>query len=124
LVVDAEESLGADDTQTNKRSLAHVGSTEQRIRFKEVQLKEKARPEPMPSERKSPDLLERVATIYTDVELDKTASQAPLSGALEQSSSNLKGVTGSAAPRKRKKGSRKGKERAVDVNEEDAMDTT
>ena len=78
----------------------------------------------MPSERKSPDLLEQVATIYADVEPDQTASQAPLSGALEQSSSNLKGASGSTSPRKRKKGSRKGKERAVDVNEEDAMDTT
>lgn len=116
--------MGADDTQPNRRSLAHIGSTEQRIRFKEVQLKEKARPEPMPSERRSPDLVEQVASMYTDVESDKTASQAPLSGTLEQPSGNLKGATGSAAPRKRKKGSRKGKERAVDVNEEDVMDIT
>lgn len=103
--------------------MVHVGSTEQRIRFKEVQLKEKARPELAPPERKSPDLLEQVATIYTDVELDKTAPQkAPISGTHEQASS--KGATDSTTPRKRKKGSRKGKERAVDVDEEDAMDTT
>ncbi|KAF8552828.1 hypothetical protein OG21DRAFT_1465076 [Imleria badia] len=110
------------DTQPNRRFLAHIGSTEQRIRFKEVQLKEKARTEPVPSDRKSPDLLEQVASIYADVETDKTASQAPVSGPHEQASS--KGATDTVSPRKKKKGSRKGKERAMDVNEEDAMDTT
>ncbi|KAN0078191.1 hypothetical protein V8E55_010248 [Tylopilus felleus] len=108
------------DTLPNKRSLAHVGCTEQRIRFKEIQLKEKARPEPESSQRKSPDLLEQVASIYADVE---TAFQDPVSGALEQLTSS-KGASDPASPRKKKKGSRKGKERAVNVNEEDAMDTT
>ncbi|KAF8451910.1 hypothetical protein L210DRAFT_3514180 [Boletus edulis BED1] len=109
------------DTHPNKRCLAHVGSTEQRIRFKEVQLKEKARTEPMPSEPKSPVLLEHVASIYADVDSEKAASQAPVSGPSEQPSS--KGETDSGSSRKKKNRSRKGKERAVDVNEEDAMDT-
>ncbi|KAF8127207.1 hypothetical protein EV363DRAFT_1418486 [Boletus edulis] len=109
------------DTHPNKRCLAHVGSTEQRIRFKEVQLKEKARTEPMPSEPKSPVLLEHVASIYADVDSEKAASQAPVSGLSEQPSS--KGETDSGSSRKKKNRSRKGKERAVDVNEEDAMDT-
>lgn len=121
LCLDAERTRGADDTHPNKRSLVHVGSTEQRIRFKEVQLKEKARPEPPPPERKSPDLFEQVATIYADPEPDRTASLAPSSGELEQPGGQ--GGTGSGSPRK-KKGSRKGKERAVDVNGEDVMDMT
>ncbi|KAH0835639.1 hypothetical protein J3R83DRAFT_9389 [Lanmaoa asiatica] len=112
----------AADTQPNKRTLVHVCSTEQRIRFKEVQLKEKARPEPMSSEHITPNLLEEVASMYVDAESDKIASQVPSSGQLGKPSS--KGATDSASPRKRKKGSRKGKERAVDVGEEDATDTT
>ena len=105
-----------DDTQPSKRSLAHVGCTEQRIRFKEVQLKEKARPGPTPSESRQAELSEEVASMYVDPEPDKIASAATPSGAL--------GTTGPAPPRKRKKRSRKGKERAVEVDEEDAMDTT
>lgn len=101
--------------QPNKRSLVHIGSTEQRIRFKEVQLKKKARPEPTPAERKEADLLEEVASMYVDAETDKIAAS---SGQLEQP------ATEPASLRKKKKRSRKGKERAVDVDEEDAMDTT
>ncbi|KAG8215771.1 hypothetical protein J3R82DRAFT_7672 [Butyriboletus roseoflavus] len=108
----------------NKRSLAHIGSTEQRIRFREVRLKEKARPEPMSAERIVPNLLEEVASMYVDAESDKIVSQAPSSGQLEQPSGKGAADAASPSPRKRKKASRKGKERAVDVNEEDAMDTT
>lgn len=49
-------------------------------------------------------------------------AEASSSGQLEQPSG--RGAIDSASPRKKKKGSRKGKERAVDVNEEDAMDIT
>ncbi|KAG6373532.1 hypothetical protein JVT61DRAFT_6174 [Boletus reticuloceps] len=121
LFTEEKSAHGTDDTHPNKRSLAHVGSTEQRIRFKEVQLKEKARTEPMPSERKSPDLLEQVVSIYADVNSEKAAPQAPISGPPKQPSS--KGETDSGSSRKKKNRSRKGKERAVNVNEEDAMDT-
>ncbi|KAG9312554.1 hypothetical protein JVU11DRAFT_6950 [Chiua virens] len=101
---DTERQI-ADDGQTNKRSLVHIGSTEQRLRFKEVQLKEKARAGPTPVERKEAELLEEVASMYVDPEI-------PSQAATEQPNSTT---------RKRKKGTRKGKERAV---EDDAMDTT
>lgn len=103
------------DDMPNKRSLVHVGSTEQRIRFKEVQLKEKTQPE-----RKEADLLEEVASMYVDAETDKIDSQAASSGQLEQP----RDQDATEPPRKRKKKSRKGKERAVDVNDEGTMDTT
>lgn len=76
----------------------------------------------MPSEGNAPSLLEEVASMYVDGDSDKITSQTASSGQFEQPSG--KGATDSASPRKRKKGSRKGKERAVDVNEEDVMDTT
>lgn len=62
--------------------------------------------------------------MYVDAETYKTAPQAASSSQLEQTPSQ--GVTEpqAASPRKRKKRSRKGKERAVEANEEDAMDTT
>ncbi|KAF9242829.1 hypothetical protein BU15DRAFT_72479 [Melanogaster broomeanus] len=101
------------DTERNKRSFTHVGSTEQRIRFKEVQLKEKAPPGPSPSSSNPAE----VSSIPPDP--GNTTAHTSLSDRILEHSNS------SAAPkRQRKKSSRKGKERAVDVIDDDAMDTT
>ncbi|KAI6008751.1 hypothetical protein F5J12DRAFT_825363 [Pisolithus orientalis] len=85
------------DKSSTKRSLVHAGSTEQRVCFKEVQLKEKARRPP---------------------EAESEAPHAPGSGSVvAQPDLYLEMLSGqsSASPvRKRKRGSKKGKERAIE----------
>ncbi|KAF8840476.1 hypothetical protein BDN67DRAFT_645284 [Paxillus ammoniavirescens] len=108
------------DTERNKRSFAHVGSTEQRIRFKEVQLKEKAPSEPS---SRAPNVIVSSSAEASSMPLEPANAPAQTSltnKLLEHSNSNS-----SAAPmRERKKSPRKGKERAIDVDDADAMDTT
>ncbi|KAH7886668.1 hypothetical protein F5I97DRAFT_1926985 [Phlebopus sp. FC_14] len=101
------------DTEPNRRSFAHVGSTEQRIRFKEVQLKKKT-PAVTPSVHATP--AEVIATEQDHSNTRSTSSDQPLE--------RLTGHSSAAPTRTRKKGSRKGKEREVDPRDEDAMDTS
>ncbi|KAF9221094.1 hypothetical protein BS17DRAFT_712556 [Gyrodon lividus] len=108
------------DTELNKRSFAHFGSTEQRVRFKEVQLKEKA---PSAPSSCTPNVIvsDSAEASYMPLEPGNAAAVASSSDRLLEHSNGNNSTT---PTRERKKQSRKGKERAVDVNDADAMDTT
>ncbi|KAG1733657.1 uncharacterized protein EDB91DRAFT_636682 [Suillus paluster] len=100
---------GKTDSERNTRALTHVGVTERRIRFKEVQLQEK-----------SPERLH-----------EAPAGNAPSHDAPAEDSGRALGrMTGSVAeapPRKRKKRRNKGKEKEMspqDEGKDDALDTS
>ncbi|KAJ8584179.1 hypothetical protein M405DRAFT_827218 [Rhizopogon salebrosus TDB-379] len=101
---------GKNDPERNMRSLTHVGVTEQRIQFKEVQLREKSREQSG----------ERDATPSS---INPTTDAPPEDGG--QALGRMTGRITEPLGRKRKK--RRNKEKDVSPQEEgkdDAMDTT
>ena len=100
--------LSVGDADRPKRSFAPFGTAEQRISFKEVQLKEKAKPTPPPS---NGDDVPKASTSAMVTEPDQYLEK-------------LTGRRSASPARKRKRGSKKGKEKAVDVQDDNAMDTT
>ncbi|KAI6127109.1 hypothetical protein EDD17DRAFT_1490699 [Pisolithus thermaeus] len=85
------------DKGSTKRSLVHAGSTEQRVCFKEVQLKEKARHPPEEGSSETPHAQGSGSGARSDLHLEMLSGQSPANPV-----------------RKRKRGSEKGKEKAVD----------
>ncbi|KAG2093522.1 uncharacterized protein F5147DRAFT_720860 [Suillus discolor] len=104
---------GKNDSERNTRALAHVGVTERRIRFKEVQLRQKA-----------PEQLEEAPAVGANS--SHNGAQAEAAG------HSLGRMIGSVTePRSRKRKKRrdkgKGKEKETspqDEGRDDAMDTT
>ncbi|KIK19462.1 hypothetical protein PISMIDRAFT_683112 [Pisolithus microcarpus 441] len=92
-----DEKKWADDKGSTKRSLVHAGSTEERVCFKEVQLKEKARPPPEEGSSETPHVQGNGSGARSDLHLEMLSGQSPANPV-----------------RKRKRGSEKGKEKAVD----------
>ncbi|KAL4065538.1 hypothetical protein V8B97DRAFT_2010353 [Scleroderma yunnanense] len=110
------------DAERTKRSFVPFGSTEQRICFKEVQLKEKEKPRPVAEMSGS---FSATPPSNEDAVID--VSKGSASAATAEPDLYLEKLTGrrSASPaRKRKRGSRKGKEKAVEGQDDNAMDTT
>ncbi|KAG2153929.1 hypothetical protein DEU56DRAFT_429188 [Suillus clintonianus] len=100
---------GKNDFERNTRALTHVGVTERRIRFKEVQLREKPR-----------EQLDE-----TPASGDASNNDAPVEDAGHSLGRMIGSVT-EPPSRKRKKRRNKGKEKETSPQEEkdDAMDTS
>ncbi|KAG1744980.1 uncharacterized protein EDB91DRAFT_1121956 [Suillus paluster] len=101
---------GKNDSERNTRSLTHVGITERRIRFKEVQLREKSR-ERLDEDKSAPSA-------------NAPNSVAPAGGA-GYTLGRMIGSIADPPPRPRKKRHNKGKEKNTPPQEEgkdDAMD--
>lgn len=109
------------DTDGTKRPFAPFGTAEQRICFKEVQLKQKVKPRPA----EGPEVPSTEPPSNEDASID--ISKASTSAAATESDQYLEKLTGrrSASPaRKRRRGSKKGKEKAVEIQDDNTMDTT
>ncbi|KAG6333202.1 hypothetical protein ID866_5884 [Astraeus odoratus] len=107
------------DTDRTKRSLVHAGTTEQRICFKEVQLIQKNQ---APVAGSSADAASPPSNGSAPPDASsKTGTQADEP---DQYLERLTGRKSATPPRKRGRPSKKGKEKAVDVQGDSAMDTT
>jgi len=113
-------SSSVGDTDGTKPPFAPFGTAEQRICFKEVQLKQKVKSRPV--EGSEVPSTEPPSNEDASIDISKASTSA---AAVTESDQYLEKLTGrrSASPtRKRKRGSKKGKEKAVEIQDDNAMD--